>query len=64
MTMKLTADDLREIADTLDKIQEIGLNVEVVEVRGNKVVIKRTDSQFDGLQYYVQGITSGELSGR
>lgn len=61
--MKLDASDLREIADTLDKISEAKLQVDVVTVRGHKVMIKRSDSQFDGLSYHVLGITDGELAG-
>lgn len=63
MAMRLTAGDLRELAATIDKIGEVGLNVREVEVRGHKVLIERTDSQRDELTYYVVGITSGELSG-
>lgn len=64
MGMKLTSLDLCEIADTLDKIEAMNLDVEVVKVRGHKVVVKRGDSQMDGTTYYVQGITDGELSGK
>lgn len=64
MGMKLTSDDLREIASTVDKIQQVGLNVHEVEVRGHKVMLKRTDSQMEGLQYYVLGVTSGEFAAK
>lgn len=64
MPMKLSADDLREIATTLDKIKEVGLNVRQVEVRGHKVLIERTDHQLDGLDYFVIGLTTGEFSGK
>lgn len=62
--MKLTADDLREIANTVDKIKEVGLKVEVIEVRGHKILITRTEDQFDGMQYYVLGVTSGEFAAK
>lgn len=65
--MKLTAADLREIADTVDKIKDIKLKVEVVEVRGHKVVLERKEmgrNGMDGMEYFVKGVTSSELSGR
>lgn len=62
--MKLTSGDLREIADTVDKIREAGLKVLEVEVRGHKILLGRTDSQREGLEYYVLGATSGELSAK
>lgn len=61
--MKLTADDLRAVADTVDKIGAAGLDVEVVTVRGHRVLLKWHDTQMEGLQYYVIGITDGQVSG-
>lgn len=61
--MRLTADDLREIAGTVDKIKDGGINVEVVQVRGHRIVLKRSDSQTNGMEYYVIGMTEGGLSG-
>lgn len=62
--MRLTADDLRAIADTVDKIGAAGLDVEVVTVRGHRVLLKSSDSQMEGIQYYVIGVGNGELAGQ
>lgn len=63
MSMKLTSADLRKIAETVDKIQEIDLNVRQVQVAGHTVIIKRTDDQRNGTSYLVQGITDKEPTG-
>lgn len=69
--MRLTAEDLRAVADAVDKIKDLGLNVREVEVRGHKVLLDRTvEKDMDTLdrqervKIFVVGMTTGELSGK
>lgn len=62
--MKLSKNDLREMADTLDAIETAKINVRQVIVGVYKVLLERTEHQIDGVEYCVIGITDGEFSGK
>lgn len=58
MSMSLTADQLRELANQLDKLNEIAITVETFICQGHKVMVQPLDGQLT-----VVGITSGGWSG-
>lgn len=55
--MNLTIDTLEAIIRDLKKLQDAGLNVTSMVVAGHTVLIRRSDSQLDGLTYHIIGIT-------
>lgn len=55
--MKLTADQLREIADVVDKLGQVGVTVERFQVGPHKVMTQPLDGSL-----VVVGITTGDWS--
>jgi hypothetical protein len=57
MSMDLTPEDLRIIADKVDVIRKHDLQVVTFDVRNHRVWLARTDDQSDGADYKIKGIT-------
>lgn len=64
MTMKLSAEFLRGLADELDALKEIKARVTSIEYRNHSVVLSESSDQRDGNIYFVVGITEGKLGGK
>lgn len=62
MGMELTAQALRDIADKLEQLEKLDIEVSSFKCGFHTVVIK-TVSTREGKGYAVQGVTTGLLSG-
>lgn len=60
--MQLTAADLREIADTMDKINSAGIDVKVFYSAGHKVLVDKPRNG-EPNKKVVLGITDTEFAG-
>ena len=64
--MILSADDLRSIADAMDKLDSLDVEVRVAKIAGHNVVMEKIKNEAkEGRPQvrYVVGLTKGELSG-
>lgn len=59
-TLELTSADLRTLADQLDKLATLGVDVHELRLRGGVLVrVQRRDDQRNGSYYTVTRITAG-----
>lgn len=54
--MNLDAADLRKIADQIEKLGSIGVDVSQFNLSGHTIYLKRRDHPLDGLEFVVTGI--------
>lgn len=59
--MRLNSGYLRDIADAMDKIEDLGFDVREIEVGGHKIKIDKSSNASS--TRVVVGITNGEWSG-
>lgn len=64
MSMSLTQQDMRDIADMLEKIMEAGIEVEQVKVGRHKVMIRWASDTQHGLRPTVIGMTTTDFANR
>ena len=55
--LRLSANQLRRIADGVEQLEETGIDVREFRVDGMVVSLDRTDDQREGTSFYVTGIT-------
>lgn len=56
--LRLSPDQLRRIADDVDRLAQTGIDVREFRVDGLVVTLDRTDDQREGTRYHVTAITS------
>ena len=54
--MKLRTHDLEKILETLETIKGSNIDVDSFKVHNFRLIVKRTDDQRDGADYYIESI--------
>lgn len=64
MSMKLTVDDLMAIANSLQKLEDTGVEVSQFRCKNHTIVVERVGTgQMEDPHYIVKGITNGATRG-
>lgn len=63
MPMQLSTDDLRAIADQVDKLESTGITIKEFYVRGHNVMLKYVDDPKEDNTIYIVGINNRPMRG-
>lgn len=62
MPMDLTTLQLEKILDDLKSLEASKLNVTSFISANHTILVRRSDSQYDGVSYHIVGISSGHVT--